>query len=1232
MSKLHRDNAGYIGCSYEETQDPYYSYNKLSLPLDGDINSVLREEVTFTVTVASVGGSNKYFIDGVQQATVTLLQGNVYTFDQSDNSNNNHPLRFSYTADGTHAGGIEYTLGVTKNGTPGQSGAYTRIVVPFGLHDLKYYCGQHSGMGGAANVTSNPNMTTFGLPILKTTDAAGQTLGSGNNADPYAANLVLALPMNGSNGGTSFADQSSAIKGSGSAKSISVTGNTQTSTAHSQYYGSSAYFDGSGDSLSIPNSSDFDFQSDDFTMEAWIYQTEQNSQWYQISSKYNSSTYSWWWACYANVQYCYLYPGVNLYNAGKTIPLNTWTHVAVTCKDGIAKLYQNGEVIYTIGFSGPMTTTPNAVTFGEDGDGNYDFKGYMADARIYKGVAKYYTPLPTAEYRFKAITYTGNGTGLNKIGGPNYSNGVSGYLNSLPSNSGASLFDGDTSNNFQSSNSSGSGIKFVPTIAITGSIELYLRNGDTNNTQFAYSLDGGSSFTNVTSVGGGGSYVNIGNQTITTTNGIIVRHITTAGSNTVNWRAIKVNGTVLLDGDGSTIPFSPGLVWLKNDDSYTGHHCLYDSVRGVYKHIQTSSNAAEYTESTGRGLSSFNSEGFTLDTSTNEHAGQGNINRSGQQYVAYVWNAGGAATTIAVNSLNSNSYNTSRTWSLGLSGGFDQPATNAFNGNINNQARTGGNNVQIVLTFSPPISVSTSIEVMGENYHSANFTYTATVDGTTHTISNVIGATLAKFNLSGSLTQITIDNTISGGRGYLNHVKLDGNWLVDSGVTSHQVPSRASTVSSNPAAGFSISTFTSPSSGTFSIGHKLNTAPKLVIVKTTGTGSDWSVYHASAVTNTSQYLALNSQAGLASSSTIWGDALPTSSVVGLTSGGAVATSQPCVAYCWSEVPNYSKISSYTGTGASGNVVTTGFRPAFLLIKGDIDGEDWIIMDNARTPSNPVNDAFFANTLAVPNAISAYNVDFNDDGFTVNNTNPRFNTYNAPYFYMAFAESSASDAVYEAVGSSEVKTSDLSSSPHTITNNGAVFQTRVEKFYGGATEFNGSSSNLTIPASSDFNFGTGDCTIEMWAYLKAAGSTPTLISSSNYYTSGSNGNWLLRRTNGTQIAFASYDGQGNAEYNELGAVTNLNAWHHIALTRRENTVQVFVDGSPGGTMTVTKSLSDGGTNGLRIGHANSNAYWNGYIQDVRVYKGIAKYTSSFSPPERSIQATARRYPSGVYVVS
>ena len=135
-------------------------------------------------------------------------------------------------------------------------------------------------------------------------------------------------------------------------------------------------------------------------------------------------------------------------------------------------------------------------------------------------------------------------------GGVVYSNYVSGYINSLGSEPTTNLFDGNTSTSFYSSTISGSGIKFVPPTDITGSIELYLRNGDTANSTFSYSLDNGSTFTNLTTTSAG-SYVSIGSQTIGNTNGIIVRHVTTAGTNSVNWRAIRVDSTVLTDGTPS---------------------------------------------------------------------------------------------------------------------------------------------------------------------------------------------------------------------------------------------------------------------------------------------------------------------------------------------------------------------------------------------------------------------------------------------------------------------------------------------------------------------------------------------------------------------------------------------------------------------------------------------------------------------------------------------------------
>ena len=112
--------------------------------------------ITLTVTVSNPGSGNKYYIDGALQATVSMIPGNTYKFDQADNSNSGHPLRLSTTSNGSHNSGSEYTTGVTTSGTPGSSGAYTQIeVTVLTVQSLYYYCTAHSGMGGSFNTGSS---------------------------------------------------------------------------------------------------------------------------------------------------------------------------------------------------------------------------------------------------------------------------------------------------------------------------------------------------------------------------------------------------------------------------------------------------------------------------------------------------------------------------------------------------------------------------------------------------------------------------------------------------------------------------------------------------------------------------------------------------------------------------------------------------------------------------------------------------------------------------------------------------------------------------------------------------------------------------------------------------------------------------------------------------------------------------------------------------------------------
>jgi hypothetical protein len=212
---------------------------------------------------------------------------------------------------------------------------------------------------------------------------------------------VLLLHCDGADNGTTFTD----VTG----KTV-TRANAVTKTATKKYGTASAYFDGTGDYLSVPTSTDFDFGAGDFAVECWVYQTSRPgiqsliARWASTAG----NNFSWRLLIQADGTPAFQY-GYGSYSVGATatataaISLNTWTHVAVACASGTIKIFLDGVVVETHTRLGTLTTSTAAVNIArhEEADAWY-LIGYLDDIRVTKGAARYtadFTP-PTAAFPY----------------------------------------------------------------------------------------------------------------------------------------------------------------------------------------------------------------------------------------------------------------------------------------------------------------------------------------------------------------------------------------------------------------------------------------------------------------------------------------------------------------------------------------------------------------------------------------------------------------------------------------------------------------------------------------------------------------------------------------------------------------------------------------------------------------------------------------------------------------
>ena len=229
-------------------------------------------------------------------------------------------------------------------------------------------------------------------------------------------------------------------------------------------------------------------------------------------------------------------------------------------------------------------------------------------------------------------------------------------------------------------------------------------------------------------------------------------------------------------------------------------------------------------------------------------------------------------------------------------------------------------------------------------------------------------------------------------------------WKANGGTTSSNSDgSITSTVQANTTAGFSIVTYTGNGTSGATIGHGLNSAPEWTIIKRRSDTEAWPVWHTAFGSAQSNVRLNGTDAVDTSSSAMFNNTFPTSSLITLGNGNFVNTNtETYVAYCFSEVKGYSKFGSYTGNGSSdGTFIYTGFKPAWFLAKRTNDSSHWTMLDTTRNPFNLAENYFHANETNAENN-NNQKADFLSNGIKLRSSS-RHNDSGSTFIYMAFAE-------------------------------------------------------------------------------------------------------------------------------------------------------------------------------------------------------------------------------------
>lgn len=180
---------------------------------------------------------------------------------------------------------------------------------------------------------------------------------------------------------------------------------------------------------------------------------------------------------------------------------------------------------------------------------------------------------------------------------------------------------------------------------------------------------------------------------------------------------------------------------------------------------------------------------------------------------------------------------------------------------------------------------------------------------------------------------------------------------------------------------------------------------------------------------------------------------------------------------------------------------------------------------------------------------------------------------------------------------------MACNPETVGN--AQIDTTTKKFGTGSLKFDGTGDWLYFPDYPDQRLGTGNFTIECWIYLAATGAARGIVGKGSSTTG-----WLLSTDSSNKVVFT----YGSSTITSTGALSG-STWYHLAVVREgtgTNQTKIYIGGTNDGTGTVSTDFNQTNAGYVGANRTGGDAL-NGYIDDLRITKGVARYTANFTAP-------------------